>query len=91
MLIVRFEYYLMYVNSDEGDRLSKVLEPERFEFPHAFWKVEDSALLSEFQRQSVGVREKVAIKHFAFLSASDCIDVLAIKEPSFSYESGGHQ
>ena len=86
MLIVHFEYYLMYVNSDEGDRLSSVLEPEDFGFPHAFWKVEESALLSEFHRQSVAIREKVDITHFAFLSASDCIDVLALEAPTFSYD-----
>jgi len=84
MLIVRFEHVLFYANSDEGKRLAQVENDAELKFPHVFWKVENSALLAEFHRQSLGTSESLEIIHYAFLSSSDCIDVLAVGEPSFS-------
>ncbi len=82
--IVRFERALLYTNSDEGFRLSGVQNNEALNFPHLFWQVENSELLKEFNRQSVGIIEDWEIKHYAFLSASDCIDVLSVVEPTFN-------
>ena len=82
--IVKFESALMYVNSDESYRLSGVQNSEPLKFPHLFWQVENSELLKEFHRQSLGIYGDWEIKHFAFLSASDCIDVLCGVEPTFN-------
>jgi hypothetical protein len=87
MLVVRFEHVLFYANSDEGKRLAPVENDKEMKFPHVFWKVENSALLAEFHRQSSGTSESLEITHFAFLSSSDCIDVLAVGEPHFE----GHE
>ena len=83
MIIIRFDSIYMYVNSDEGKRLSKVKSDEKMSFPHAFWKVENSSLVREFHRQSVGVYEDDNVQHFAFLTCNDCIDVLSVEEPNF--------
>lgn len=83
ILVVRFDHVLCYVNSDEGKRLASVENDAEISFPHVFWKVENSALISEFHRQSLGTSESVAITHFAFLTSSDCIDVLALGDPIF--------
>ena len=81
--IVRFDAALMYVNSDESYRLSPIKNSEQMKFPHLFWQVENSELLKEFHRQSVEIYKDWEIKHYAFLSASDCIDVLSAVEPTF--------
>ena len=83
MIIVRFDNKFMYVNSDEGDRLSKVESDTKMNFPHAFWTVEGSALIDEFHRQSLNMHKKHKIVHFAFLTCNDCIDVLSDREPVF--------
>ena len=82
--IVKFEDVLMYVNSNESYRLSEVQNDEPMKFPHLFWKVENSALIAEFHRQSLKIYENWEIKHFAFLSGEDCVDVLSISEPTFN-------
>ena len=82
-IIVRFDSPLFYANSDEGKRLSKVENSEQMKFPHVFWTVEDSALIAEFHRQSLGVYDDLKIKHFAFLSCGLCIDVLSVTDPTF--------
>lgn len=84
MLVVRFPYVLFYANSDEGKRLAPVENDAEMKFPHVFWKVENSSLIAEFHRQSSGTSETIPIVHYAFLTSSDCIDVLASEEPSFS-------
>jgi hypothetical protein len=83
-LIVRFEHVLFYANSDEGKRLALVENDAELQFPHVFWKVENSALLAEFHRQSSGTLESLDLTHYAFLSSTDCIDVLAVDDPSFT-------
>jgi hypothetical protein len=82
MLVVHFGHRLLYVNSDEGDRLSRVSEPPSGG-PHVFWQVHDSSLVAEFQRQSLGIRADNVITHYAFLSSSDCVDVLSLEAPTF--------
>ncbi len=84
--IVKFDRVLMYTNSDESNRQSPVRNSEEMKFPHLFWQVEDSELLKEFHRQSVGIHKDwgVEVTHYAFLSASDCIDVLSACEPTFN-------
>lgn len=83
MLVVSFPHVLFYANSDEGKRLSPVENDAELAFPHVFWKVENSALVAEFHRQSRGTAEGLAITHYAFLSSSTCVDVLAIEDPLF--------
>jgi hypothetical protein len=83
--IVKFESVLLYTNSDESYRLSGIKNSEQVKFPHLFWKVEESELLKEFHRQSEGIYEDWDITHYAFLSGSDCVDVLSQYEPTFTY------
>jgi len=82
--IVRFESALLHVNSDEMYRLSEVQNSKELNFPHLFWKVEKSQLLEEFHRQSLEIYTDRDITHYAFLSASDCVDVLSETEPTFN-------
>jgi hypothetical protein len=84
MLVVKFDHLLFYASSDEARRLAAVQNSAEMKFPHAFWKVENSALIAEFHRQSAGTVELLEIMHFAFLTANQCVDVLAIDEPVFS-------
>lgn len=84
MLIANFDSELFYSSSDEGDRLSSVNNDISSQLPHLFWKVEDSALVTEFKRQTGGVRNDDAIVHYCFLSCNQCIDVLCTTEPKFS-------
>ena len=86
MIIVAFESTLLYVNSDEGKRLAQVGNMAELNFPHAFWKVETAALVTLFKEQCAGIHNDDSIFHFAFLSCSDCIDVLALSEPEFRYD-----
>ncbi|MCB1582552.1 MAG: hypothetical protein KDI92_05755 [Xanthomonadales bacterium] len=86
MLIARFEDELFYASSDEGDRLSGAKNDIWDEFPHLFWKVDESELINEFVRQSKGIRDGSAIQHYCFMSCNQCVDVLSLSEPKF--ESG---
>lgn len=81
MLVVRFPSVLFYANSDEGKRLAAV--ENELEFPHVFWKVEQSALIAEFHRQSLDAYKDLNITHYAFLTSNDCVDVLSTDEPVF--------
>jgi hypothetical protein len=83
MLIVKFSCALFYACSDERHRLAPIANDVPLNFPHAFWIVEGSALLAEFHRQSVDTLDDLKITHYAFLSASSCIDVLSIEPPGF--------
>lgn len=83
IVVVRFESHLLYTNSDEANRLAGIENADEVLFPHAFWKVENSDLVKEFQRQSAHLHEHDPLTHFAFLSCNDCIDVLSIAEPQF--------
>jgi hypothetical protein len=82
--IARFESQLLYTSSDESFRLSGIRNEEPLKFPHLFWTVDESELIQEFHRQSVNIYADWKINHYAFLAASDCIDVLSVEEPSFS-------
>ena len=86
MIIIRFEERLLYTNSDEGSRLEGIGNFGEVQFPHTFWKVEESTLVKEFQRQSGGIYRDEEITHYAFLSCSDGIDVLSRFKPTFDYD-----
>jgi len=81
--IVKFETVQMYVNSNESYRLSEVQNSKEIEFPHTFWKVGNSALLREFDRQSLNIYKDDGIEHYAFLSCDECVDVLSWAKPTF--------
>ena len=83
VIVIRFESRLLYTNSDEMYRLASIENNDEVQFPHAFWKVENSGLVTEFHRQSLNIYVDVPLTHFAFLSCTDCIDVLSVDEPQF--------
>jgi hypothetical protein len=85
MGIFRFDIVEAYFASNESNRISKMLPEQELEFPHAFWKVENSELLEVVSKQSCGT-EREGLVHFSFLSCEDCIDVLAW-EPEVKYET----
>jgi hypothetical protein len=84
MLIVTSHGVQFYACSNESKRLATIANQAPLDFPHAFWIVEDSALLAEFHRQSCSTTDDLKITHYAILSASDCVDVLALEPPVFS-------
>ena len=81
--IVKFEVVQMYVNSNESYRLTEIQNSKEIEFPHTFWKVENSGLLKEFNRQSLNTYKDDEIEHYSFLSCDECIDVLSWAKPTF--------
>lgn len=83
MLVVAFPSVLFYASSEDGLRLAPVINEAPLQLPHLFWKVEQSALIAEFHRLSLGTREGWSITHYAFLSMNDCIDVLSLEPPVF--------
>ena len=87
MLIVKFENELFYSSSDEGDRLIGASNDITKEFPHLFWKVTESNLITEFKRQTSGIRADDDIHHYCFMSCNQCVDVLSLSEPIFT----GHE
>ncbi|MGL4325487.1 MAG: hypothetical protein ACRCTD_15735 [Beijerinckiaceae bacterium] len=88
MLIVSFPSVLLHASSEDGSRLSPIINTVPLELPHLFWKVEQSALVAEFHRQSLDTRASWNITHYAFLSVNDCIDVLATEPPVFRQHGG---
>lgn len=86
VVVVRFEERLLYANSDEGSRTQGIENFSEMQLPHTFWKVEESALVEEFHLQSNGIYRNEEITHYAFLSCTDCIDVLSRFEPTFDYD-----
>ena len=87
MFIVKFENPLFYSSSDEGDRLTGASNDIFKEFPHLFWKVSESNLITEFKRQAGGVRADNDIRHYCFMSSNQCVDVLSLEDPIFT----GHE
>lgn len=83
MLIARFEDEVFYSSSDEGDRLIGAKNDISKEFPHLFWKVTDSSLVSEYLRQGSGVRDRHRIHHYCFMSCNQAVDVLSYSAPSY--------
>ena len=84
MLIAKFNSQLLYSSSDEGDRLNPVQNNIKDEFPHLFWIVEESALVTEFKRQASGIWDDKKITHYCFMGCNQGVDVLSIEEPQFS-------
>ena len=84
ILIVRFEAAMLYDSSGEHDRVGKIKpdQPE-LEFPHVFWTVADSELLTVFHRQSCGFHKDRGVVHYAFLAVDQGIDVLSKTAPTF--------
>lgn len=83
MLIVTFPSVLFYASSEDGSRLSAMANEVPLQLPHLFWKVEQSALVAEYHRQSLGTRSQWNITHYAFPSTNEWIDVLATRPPVF--------
>ena len=84
MIVLRFQGVEAYFSSDESNRL-RPIEPEQFlNFPHAFWKVENSELFENLNSQSCGT-SPTGVQHFAILACEDCIDILA-ESVSTNYE-----
>lgn len=84
-VMVTFPSHLFYANAPEGRRLSAVENSSEMCFPHVFWTVENSALITEFQRQAAGTADELGITHYAFLTSTDCIDVLATEQPTLMF------
>jgi hypothetical protein len=81
MLVVAFPSVLFHASTSDSVRLSTIANTAPLDLPHAFWTVEASALIAEFHRQSCDTRRGWSIRHYAFLSTNDCIDVLSTEAP----------
>jgi hypothetical protein len=75
---------MLYLNTQTSNRLAPLAQSSSLAFPHTFWKVEESSLIERFKKQAVGTRDQFPIVHYAFLSATDGIDVLSTEEPTFT-------
>jgi hypothetical protein len=81
-LAVKFDSHCLYASSNESFRyITNEMFPAG-SFPHLFWRVKDSALVSEFHRQSQNIYLSAAITHYVFASVEDVIDVLSKSEPT---------
>lgn len=89
MLIVRFEAAMLYDSAGEHDRIGEIKPDQpKMEFPHVFWTVDDSELLTVFHRQSCGIHKDHGVVHYAFLACDQCIDVLSSTAPTFNGDVG---
>ncbi|MFV0477801.1 MAG: hypothetical protein ACK5ME_08205 [Parahaliea sp.] len=84
MLIVKFDDALFYTSSNENDRLIGATNRLPLEFPHLFWKVENSSLTTEFKRQGAHIRRDENVCHFCFAGCNQFVDVLSLAEPVFN-------
>jgi len=81
MLHLKFENALMYQNRDESYLSCHSSKEGAFDFPHAFYNIENSELVAKFHSDSSEAYAHLAIKHFAIYTCNDCIDVLSVEEP----------
>ncbi len=89
VLIVRFDSQLLYDSGAESDRIGEIQpKGQDLKFPHVFWTVEDSELISIFHRQSCGIRTNQKLNHFAFLACNQQVDVIALTPPTFGNPAG---
>lgn len=87
MLVVSFDTVLSYASTPEWFRLGVIANVDELTFPHVFWTVGSSALVSAFRRDACGTVDDLPITHYAFLTSNDCIDVLASAPPRFIHSS----
>lgn len=81
MLRLSFENALLYQNRDESYYFHHPNMQGEFEFPHPFYLLENSDLISEFHSGCSEIYRDWDIKHFAIYTCNDCIDVLSVNEP----------
>ena len=84
IIVVRFNVVEAYFSSDESNRLRRIEPEQTLNFPHAFWKVENSQLIDVLNKQSCETCLP-GLQHYAILACSDCINVLA-KDVEIEYE-----
>jgi hypothetical protein len=82
VLIVRFDNPLYYASSDESFRIGPI-EPAqpKLEFPHVFWRVAESELVTLFHRQSAGAYTSWDVVHYALAACNQVVDVLSTEPP----------
>jgi hypothetical protein len=83
VLVVSFGTVEFYAYGNTSPALFAIVASRLPSLEHVFWTVEDSALTAESHRQSCGTTDDLKLTHFAFLSASDCVDVLAVEPATF--------
>ena len=81
MLRLFFENPFLYQNRDESYMISHTNIEGSFEFPHAFYIIENSDLVERFHNKSASVYRDRDLKHYAIYTSNDCIDVLSDLEP----------
>ena len=81
--IVAFENPLAYRNTNESYLLSLWSSVEKEKLGKIFYMIENSSYLKSFNEMSERVYADWDIKHFAFYTVEDCIDVLSVLPPFF--------
>lgn len=77
---LRWDSQVLVQVRDESDLLG-VLAAPGFDFPHPFYRIENSSLIRFFVEDSGGLREPAEIEHFAIYTIDECVDVLATNAP----------
>lgn len=75
---IAFSSHVAYQNRDEGDFVGEAGRSTGLG-RGCFYRVSDSEYLARFNADSV--RQLQGLKHFAIITDTDCIDVLALHEP----------
>ncbi|MEP3279147.1 MAG: hypothetical protein ABJN26_25375 [Stappiaceae bacterium] len=77
---ISFDTYLSFRNADEGDRLKFLNEVEGLE-KWPLYIVENSEFLKWFHEQTYNIHQAVDIKHYAFITPDDIVEILARDAP----------
>lgn len=85
-LQVSFAYPLAYRRIDEGDflRTLGVLPTDPAGCYYSVYEVFNSEFLRWYSEEAYGIPESWNVRHFIFLSADDCIEVLSVDPPLYT-------
>ena len=82
MFRITFPAFVAYQNRDESDLHGETVRSDGLG-RGCFYRVKNSEFVARFKMDSL--RDSYVLEHFAIVTDSDCVDVLATEEPIFEY------
>jgi hypothetical protein len=80
MIRIAFDTKVAYQNRDESDAIGELQRAQSRE-PSQFYRVTNSEFIARFMRDTARPYISENLRHFAIITESDCIDVLAETDP----------
>lgn len=82
-----FDSYMTYRKIDEGDALLTLVDMKKTGgLGKWFYRVEDSELLSWFNKESCDARANQNLVHYSIAALNDVVDVIALDPPVIELE-----